>query len=213
MKHRTSFATAAAGLAIGLASVATADIIPIGEFTGLSSEDFEAFPDYNNGGNTDTLAILGGGGLLTSDPANSFQLWVTSPDAAWGLGGYGSAGNIGQRSMGFFNSSTPIEVTLTLALKATRFGFYYVTADDRGSSMTIRAFDTNGVQLGADQTLDSFGSTFVWAGWSSATGIASITFTGNIAPVIDDVQYDFVPAPGSAAVVLGLGVLGLRRRR
>lgn len=213
MKQRTMYA-AATGLALGLASVATADIVPIGDFAGDVSEDFESFPDYNNGGNTDTLGILGGGGMLSSEPVNSGQLWVTSPSATWHLGNYGTAGNIGQRSMGFYFFNNPVDVTLTLTTPAAELGFYFVTADTQdGSTMTVRAFDTNGVQLGADQTLDSLGVDYLWAGWSSATGIASLTFSGNVAPVIDEVQYNAVPVPGSIAVLLGAGVMGLRRRR
>ncbi len=219
MKQYTFLTAASAGLAmavspvaIGLASVATADIIPIGTFAGVVSEGFESFPDYNNGGITDTLEILGGGGLLASFPPTSDQLRVISPTAVWSLGMYGPAIPIDEQAMGFFFVGRPVSVTLTLATPAARLGFYFATTNDGNSDMTVRAFDSNGVQLGADQTLDSLGNAMVWAGWSSATGIASLSFTGNVAPVIDEVQYDIIPAPGSALVLLGAGVLGLRRR-
>ena len=200
---------------LGVTSSATADIIPIDPFDGQFSEDFESYLNYNESGKLDTLSIAGGAAEFSSNPLNSNQLYVIDPNggAGWGLGGYGTAGTRGEQALGFFKGGTFIDVTLSLADPASELGFYFVTADSQGTTMTASFFDIDGNQLGSDQILDSLGNVYVWAGWSSATGIASVRFTGNVAPVLDDVQFNSIPGPASALVLSGMLMLGVGRRR
>lgn len=201
---------------LGAGSMAAADIIPIGPFAGEFSDDFESYQNYLEAGSFDTLAIAGGAGEFSSDPANSFQLYVIEPNAGatWGLADYGDATTIGEKSFGLFNGGGLVDVRLSLATPASEFGFWFVTASDAGlSTMTVSMFDAGGTQLGSDQILDSFGNAYIWAGWSSATGIASVRFTGNVAPILDDVQITSIPAPASVLVLAGMLTLGRGRRR
>ncbi len=199
---------------ITLFSTAQADIIPIGEFSGVFSEDFESFPI---GGNLDTLVVAGGEGTFSSDPVGSNQLYIIEPaaGAGWNLGGYGEAGTIDEKSLGLFISTNdPVDVTLTLDTPAAALGFFFATSFDVADDgdMIVQFFDLGGSQLGVDQILDSGGSDYVWAGWSSATGIASVRFSHSLAPLLDNLQINPIPVPASFLLLAGLGATGCRRR-
>ncbi len=202
---------------VTLFSTAQADIIPIGEFSGVFSEDFESFPNFVDGGNLDTLVVAGGEGTFSSDPVGSNQLWIIEPaaGATWELGDYGAGGTIDEKALGLFIEFNPADVTLTLDTPAAALGFFFATTfnefDD--GDMIVQFFDLGGSQLGVDQILDSGGSDYVWAGWSSVTGIASVRFSHNFAPLLDNLQINPIPAPASFLLLAGLGATGCRRRR
>ncbi len=203
---------------VNLGSYAHADLINRGPFDGQFSEDFESYPNYFEGGRTETLAVAGGAGLFSSDPPNSYmQLWIIEPGVAdWSLGDYGAASTHGgAKALGFYNLNDPINVVLELAAPANDLGFYFVTTDFADvSTMTVALFDEQGNQLGNDQILDSLGNEYLWAGWSSATGISSVRFTGNAAPVIDDLQISSIPEPTCSVLTLaGLLSCSLFRTR
>jgi hypothetical protein len=200
-------------------SVSEAAISVVAPFAGQFSEGFESFPNYNSGV-VDSLDIASGNALFESDPVGSSQLWIYEPSAGatWGLGDYGPATpHNGVKGLGLYdNGIAGVNVTLTFDQLVSRFGFYYATDDNVSgvSTMTVQLFDVSGVQQGANQVLDSLSSNHVWAGWSSDTPIKSARFTTNIAPVLDDVQFDVVPEPSTALLLIGLiAVPGVVRRR
>lgn len=206
------------GVALGLAflsSLAQAQLTAIGTFSGAMSDDFESYPDYNDIGfaGYDTLAIMGGGATLTSNPSGSKQNWIWDDvTATWGLGSSGAAlTHSGHQALGLYLSGAPVNTGITFSGTVAKWGTWF--AADNAADMTIAFYDGSGGQIGATQHVTSADNNMVWIGWSSTVAIKSIAFGGDVtAPVMDDMQADPVPEPASMAV-FGLAALALRKRR
>lgn len=195
------------------AASASAQLNPTGPFVGSSSEDFESFPNYNVTGGQDTMVVMGGAATFSSNPVGSNQVWIYSPanSAAWGLGGNGSATvHGGVNGLGVYNNQSAVNATLTFANPVSAFGGYFADVDYAPVSLTF--FDGLGNQLGTSQSVEHGSNSMDWYGWSSSAGIKTVLFTGGVAPVMDDLQAQAVPEPASM-VVMGLGVVGLLRKR
>lgn len=202
--------------ALAFTAAATAQLTDIAPFTGGITDDFESYDDYVIAGNFDTLAVSGGAATFGSNPTGSGQLWIIDPagGATWGLADYGTAGtNSGRQALGFYNSGTLVDVYLDFTDPVIEVGFWYVTASVSGDSdMDVEFFDAVGDPIDTGRSLDSGGSTYLWAGWSSTVPIHSMRFSGNVAPVVDDLQAN-VPEPTTLLSLLaGVALVAARRR-
>lgn len=198
-----------------LASFSNAQLTATGPFAGALNDDFESYQDYNDIGfnGYDTLAIMGGGATLTSDPVGSKQNWIWDEfTATWGLGSSGAAlTKSSQQALGLYAGGGQISTGITFATAVSRWGTWY--AADNSASTTISFFDAGGAQIDATQSVTTTDNNMVWIGWSSTVAIKSIAFGGTtIAPVMDDMQADVVPEPVSL-LVFGVAALAARRRR
>lgn len=187
----------------------------IGPFSGTYNEDFESFLDYNaNGFNGySSGSFFGGQAGFTSSSGQS--LWVIDPanGASWGLGNNGTATVIsGTQAGGMFNNGT-MTMTITFNSPAIDFGGMFVTVDAQvgGGPLVLDFFDTSNNFIGSESILTT-DNVYVWRGWTHAGGIGRVDISGNIAPVMEDLQLNAVPEPASM-VALGAGVLALLRRR
>jgi hypothetical protein len=199
------------------ASASFAQINSVGEFSGAMNEGFESFNNYTVGGPADTLDVMGGSAEFRSAPQNSNQLYVYEPGLAqWGLGDNGLAEvHTGAKGLGHQDPAGFANVTLLFDGTVMRFGGWFGSCSLNGSNLlNVTFFDAANVQIGAVQNVSTFGSALVWFGWDSTVAVKSISFTGNLAPAMDDLQADAVPEPATF-VALGLGVatLALRRKK
>jgi hypothetical protein len=199
-----------------LAAVAHAQISPIGEFTGSTSEGFESFPNYNSG-NVDALSVMAGTALFRSLPFGTNQLYIYEPGAGanWGLGNNGFAGvHSGEKGLGINLAGVPCNAALYFNAETFRFGGWFGTASITTNFLTVTFFDAADVQIGASQSLSTNSGVLEWFGWQSNVGIMRVHFGGNEAPAMDDIQASPVPEPGTIAVVIvGLAALVARRRK
>ncbi len=188
---------------VAAAGMALAGVSPTAEFNGTASDGFEAIAPP--GGYSGPLPIFSGAATM-NDTITNFNVialsWSGPAGQVLPFNGNLMGGTIVGSSM--FTFSTPV----------TAFGGYMTTVGTlSGGSVVFR--DVGG---GVIDTL-SLSVTpleWNWQGWTSTTPVGSIEVIGANVPGIslqfDDLQANFVPAPGAAAVMV-LGGLALSRRR
>ncbi|MBS1718227.1 MAG: PEP-CTERM sorting domain-containing protein [Armatimonadetes bacterium] len=201
------------GGSLALASSALA-FSNVGVFSGSLNDNFESYPDYNNGGTYTSMAVMGGAATFTGNPDGSPGMWVVNVNTTfWGLGGNGSGGaNSGVQSLGFYDGGIGPTITLTFANAVTDFGGYWQTCDSNYGNVNVSFYDAGNNLIGTDSWVQA-GNAFQWRGWSDAGGIKTMVLTGNSAPIVDDITANgAVPEPASMAA-LGLGIATLIRRR
>lgn len=185
------------------ASVARADIITIDPFEGMAEDTFD---QYNQNmaeqslpvfGNLGAIQNLSQGGAIKVEWGSQFQgKWVRAISGMM----------VGQLGVGQWIFDVPV----------TRFGGWWENnsgADDA----TVEFFDAGdnllGVQI-ADIPFRESG--WRWNGWESDVPIHRIVVTGN--GVLngflwyENMQIDYIPAPGAAVLLLAAGCIGARRR-
>lgn len=210
---------------VGLvATAATASALTsVGPFTSTYSETFSEFPNFKNGGDYSTLAIMGAvnpEGTFTTAMSDMNQLNVYQPSvseyAGFGMeGGYANT-VAGPKGLGLFNMGASPDVTLTFTNAVNYFGGYFADYYDAPAGVTF--YDASGTQLGSVQTVSNGGHLLTWDGWYSSDPIKTITFTDGYSTAMGDLQAGDIalatPEPGAFAAI-GLGIVGLllRRRR
>lgn len=192
-----------AALAACGVSFASADVIPIGEFSG---DAFETFEGIASPGSYSPVPLFNGTGAMTDSLANIGVITFV-----WsGPGGAVEAYN------GNLFGGTPAGSTLfTFSTPIRQFGGYMTTVSDiADGSITFR--DVNGDEI---DTLPLTATPVVWGfqGWESDTPIASIEVIGNgpfgNRPMqYDDLRITLVPEP-AALGLLAVGALALLGRR
>jgi hypothetical protein len=184
----------------------------VGPFVGNISEGFESQPTYVDNGYTgvSSMSIMGGQATLS---ATYTAFWVGQA-YQWGLGGNGGAvANSGSNYLGLFNNSTT-SVDLIFDQATTDFGAYFATCSSDYGPLYVAFYDENDFLVGTDSFVADGGNGYNWHGWSHSTGIKKVTFVGNAAPVLDDLQAygQAVPEPTTMAA-LAIGAVAMLRRR
>lgn len=191
-----------AAVAMG-ASAASADVTPIGEFTGQQREGFEGI--LPPGGYSGPLSIFGGEATMRDTLADVCVIALSW----WGPGGevLPYNGNLmGGTVAGptLFEFQTPV----------LQFGGFFATVGELpGGTVIFR--DQAGAEI-ATLSLSVQPGMWGWQGWSSDVPISSIEVIGANVPAVsmqyDELQVNFVPAPGAAGL-LAAGAMVLARRR
>jgi len=209
----------------GLATAASAQITPIGPFTGDISESFEGFQNYFNNPNFyedafGPISIFGSSGTMTSPysgQGGAIVIYEPVAGATFGLGSYGSAQVAdGTKGSGVNTGFPPAPVTIDFDTPVVDFGGYWGAADIFGNQFVPIVFDfydVSGALIGSvtEQYGDRSDGSLDWHGYHSDVPIASVVYTADYT-VNDGLQANFVPAPG-AALLLGAAGLVARRRR
>jgi hypothetical protein len=181
-----------------------------GPFTGTYSDNFESYPDYDNGGIYSNMSVMGGFADFSA-PDDEMLVINPSQGAGWGLGNNGFAmANSGNQALGLFNNDTA-PITLTFSSAVTSFGGYWETCSANYGDLNASFYNAADQLIGTDSWVQS-GNAYQWRGWTDAGGISSVVFTGNAAPVVDDIQALATPEPASF-LPLGLGAAVVLRRR
>lgn len=192
----------AALLLVGV-GVASAAIVPVGEFTGDAYEGFEGI--IAPGPYSGPMPVFGSAGTFDdtySDPWIANSLSSGSGDTLFPYGG---------NLMGL----TPTGwTTFTFATPVYKFGGYMGTVNTvSGGNVTF--YDGEGLTLEA-LSFDLPLASWTWRGWESDVPVGSITIHTGANPgftgVYDDMQLSYVPEPGALAL-LAAGVVMLIRRR
>jgi hypothetical protein len=190
-------------VAAGLAGPALGDVAGVGEFAGEAYETFEnvIFP-----GSVPGPAPIFDGAVTVNDSLANILVVAFN----W----FGPSGEVlpyNGNLMGGVPAGTAI---FDFSTAVSRFGGYFNTVGPVGGGTAV-FYDAEGVQIGST----SFGSTpteWTWLGWESDVGIGRIEITGPVQGFgfqFDDLTLNFVPTPGTAAVLAaGACVLGRRRR-
>jgi hypothetical protein len=186
------------------ASLATADVIPLGPFTGDMSEGFESI---GAPGSYPELPLFDGHATLDD---------TLSGIAVIAYNWTGTGGTLLPYAGAYFGGTPTGSQTLVVHEPVLQFGGYISTVSDvPGARAVFR--DVDGETIA---TLDAtiMPVTWGWQGWSSDTPIGSIEFTGNgpfgNRPIqFDNLEVTFVPEPASLGLIAVGAALLLRRRR
>ena len=206
-QHLFLSATLVAVLFLGVSTRAA--VTPIGPFTGSLSETWESFNDYLTGPRylAEPTSIMGGGAFISS---SLMGVYLTNSDTSFGLGDSGNAqvadGAKGRGLDGFAQTAT-----ITFVNPVVDFGAFWGASTPPTPATVSLVF--------SDGSFESFTSSaphdgiLNWHGWHFATGITSISYSGDFVAV-DGLQANVVPEPGTAFLgALGLGLLVLHRCR
>lgn len=234
MATRMLMGTAVAALATN----GLAQIVPVApdEFgPGVTVETFETYGDDLNQGGFGDLQVpdlfdLDSGARflnLGTEDFGSIVDWSISEDTGWGLSLDGGDINFGKTTIpsgvAFFGYS---ELGSLFGFEfehgVSRVGSYFEAAIFDGvytGEIKVEAFDQDGSSLGfvtaqSDGVLDD-ASLDSWVGLGTADGspsIACVVFYGDVI-VLDDMRFETVPTPGTAAVLAAAGAFGTFRRR
>lgn len=203
MVRGTAAALALVAIAGGSAS---AEIDAIDPFKGEAWEFFEnLFPP---GGYPGEMTILGGAATINDSLANMMMIATSLYSFLTDQDIFPYNGNL----MGGFVSGWGVIEFDTPVLD---FGAYIGTADIlEGGSFVFRGEE--GDVIGSAELTVGPGE-WAWFGWSSDIPIWRVEIYGGETPsapiVIDDIQVNFVPTPGAAALFGLAGVGAIRRRR
>ena len=202
MNLRGSLLVGLVAIVLGSAA-ASADVIPIGQFSGDMFEGFEAIG--SPGGYPGPFEIFDGQAVMDDDLAHTVMIAYSLYSGITEESIYPYNGNLMgglPTGWGYIEFDTPV----------VDFGGYIGTADNlTGTTFTFKddagaVIDTLPVTL----TL----AEWTWCGWHSDTPIARIEILGNTSPglglTFDDLRAN-VPEPTSLSLLV-IGV-GLARRR
>ncbi len=208
-------------LAACLAGAANAQISPTAAFSGALHESFESF---TLGSGANSFGIMGNQATLSSTAPNYFyEDWTgLAGNHHFSLGAKGWA-QVEQGGKGLgMDSSTFGTTTITFNSPVSQFGGYWNYAETlQGFNqflITVKLYDSSDVQIGTTQLVnvplvgDLLDPSMHWGGWTSTTPIAKVVYNG-LGVVLDNVNAGgVVPEPAPIAAV-GIGLLGLMRRR
>jgi len=190
----------------GLASHAAAGITTIDPFFGDAFETFELIgPPGSVFGD---VPIFNGKATITDELANQVI-------AAANLTSFLTDETIFAYNGNFMGGFPTGWAVINFNQGATDFGGYFGTADIL-SGGNISFFDENN-QLIETLSLDIPLNEWTWYGYSSDEAFHSVVIHGGSNPsspiVLDDLQVNFVPAPGALALLGIAGITSTRRRR
>ena len=186
-----------------------AAVTSIGPFTGSLSETWELFNDYLTGPRylADPTTIMGGGAFISS---SLMSVYLTNSSRSFGLGDSGNA-QVADGAKGMGLDGFAQTATITFVNPVTDFGAYW-GANTPPTPATVSLVFSDG-------SFESFAysaphdGTLNWHGWHFATGITSISYSGDFV-AIDGLQANVIPEPSTTLLgVLGVGLLVLHRRR
>lgn len=190
-------------IVLSLARVAAADITPLTPFVGQLREPL----DFSNTRISADQPIFGGAAHLVSHNGNTL-IHLLLGDT---FGGVTVSPHTGSYILGWtegpgiFEFGTPVQ----------QFGAYW--ANDSGvAGASVAFYDAGNTLMGTMPATDPANGSWTWNGWQSTTPISRIVVSGSGALNgflwFDDLEAT-VPAPGAAAVLVGIGLPGLARRR
>jgi hypothetical protein len=191
-------------LALASVSLASAEVVPIGEFVGDMSEGFEnIYPP----GTYPEVPLFEGNAMLDD---------TLSGIAVIAYFWQGTGGELLPYAGELFGGTPTGSQVITFDTPALAFGGYIATVCDVPDG-TIVFRDPGGAEL-ATLPLEVQPVTWGWQGWSSDEPIGSIEITGNgdfgNRPMqFDELQANFVPEPGALGLVAVGATLLLRWRR
>ncbi|MEP6754172.1 MAG: PEP-CTERM sorting domain-containing protein [Chthonomonadales bacterium] len=225
---------AALGILItSLAPVAKSQLSATGPFVGNLSENFEGFNNYvttliNNGFTTgyesSPASVFGGAATLTNN-----TLYVAQPGSVnFGLGTSGTlVQHDGVKAMGVDNFLS--NSTFGFSSPIFRFGGYFGTNTNYGTTFMLSFFDASNVQIGSTQTLsydhsNTGNGILDWYGFNSTIGVKRVVvkgteyaYDGLQASTTPLISQEGVPEPGLVVSLIGAGTVGgltfIRRRR
>lgn len=185
------------------ASLAWAEIIPIPEFTGYSSEGFEDV--LSPGGHTSPVDILRGRCSMDDDLAHTVVIaynWMGPAGTVYPQHGLLMGGTVAGNTV--FHFTSPV----------TDFGAFMTTVSPSPDG-TVSFSDEFGGPIGS-LPLSVQPGAWGWQGWHSDTPIGGIVMTGTAGPgfglIFDQMQANWVPEPASLGLLAVAGVLLVRRR-
>ncbi len=204
-QSRLSSAFCALAIILLLTGIAArADIIAVDPFAGMATDTFN---QYNQTMAEQVLPVFDGLGVIrnmTQGGAIKVE-WGSQFSGKWVRPRSGMM--MGQLGIGQWEFDVPV----------TRFGGWWEN-NSGADNATVTFFDIDENLLGEATAIVPFQqSGWNWNGWASDVPIYRIVVTGN--GVLngflwyEDVQIDFVPAPGSVVGLSAIGLGAMRRRR
>ena len=201
------------GVAILLtaAAPASAQIVPVGPFSGDLSDNFSGYPQ----GGHPSLEIFGGFSTITAlTPTGSIKIELSST-----LGTGASADTVTPRSAPQMMGQLSVSEWV-FDQPISHFGAYWEN-NSRFDNAEVEFFGTSGQLIGtATALVDDDAQAWTWNGWETSAPIGSIVVTGNDTEFLsgfiwyEDAQLTlWVPEPISAVALGGAAVLALARRR
>jgi hypothetical protein len=200
MKTTMVISALAAGV---LAGPVLGDVVAVGEFAGEAYETFEnvIFP-----GSVPGPAPIFGGDVTVNDSLANILVVAFN----WN----GPSGTVLPYNGNLMGGVPAGAAVFDFSTAVTRFGGYFNTVGPVGGGTAV-FYDADGMQIGST----TFGGTpaeWAWLGWESDVGIGRVEITGPVQGFgfqFDDLTLNYVPMPGTAAVLAaGACVLGRRRR-
>ena len=172
-----------------------AQLIPIGPFSGVVIENYEAFPA---GFNSSPLLIMGGAATITSATA---AVTIPQPFAySFGLGSSSdnAPGNSvqpadGLHLLGIEDSTRPTTINLVFTNTVKAFGGYWGAGTPNSNSpvtITFAFFDAADQPIGAPQSVSyirlSGDGQLEWHGWFSSTAFKRVEITSSANTLVAD---------------------------
>jgi len=211
-------------VAAGIAAAASAQITPIGPFSGQMSETWESFTNYVNNPNfyEDAFGPIStfGGAASVSSPFSGqggvIVIYEPIAGATFGLGSYGSAQvSDGTKGAGVNTGFPAAPMTINFNTPIVDFGGYWGAADIFGNQtvpIVFDFYDASGGLIGS--VTEQFGNksdgSLDWHGYNSAVPVSTVVVTGDY--LVNDGLQANVPTP-AAGLVLGFAGLAAARRR